>query len=682
MPAVDVLEGRAVRLRGGRREHVTLEGGDPVELARRFADDGCDAAARRGSRRCVLRIAVRRPARASRCCRAPGSGRWRLPNRRCGRRGARRGRRRVMSGRRPSPPRSCTRRWRRPATASSWRSMLATAGSRSTAGPDARRSLRPSSRASCAGPASTRLLVTSTTRDGSLAGPDVELLAEVLAEGAPVLAAGGIGSLDDLETVRELGCEGAVVGSALLAGPFHALGGDRACRAAREPRPPEQHRGTTRGTKPAQSRHTNAASLTPGGHACPLGEVRELVASARSLGSRVRSPAWTSASATIAVPQGSRGSSTSRRRAPRTRSRTMATSGSSTPSTGRTPSSGLWRSASRPGCCSSSTATTATAPPSRPGSACRTSSSRPPSGHPARGRRGQALPPLAGGRSLVARGADARRGRGDRDERVLHRRARRRPACTCCCVSPRRAASSTASTPSTCSSGTARGSAGPKRRQRCARRSERRARGSSTSCRESRGSPSTHVAVVAVRTLRRADNDPRHPQERLGRLLRVPASTDRDRIARARYGAAAGPARAPGRTSRGGAFKPASRTGGLIGSASGAAPNEARTCPRVRHAVRRRPLAWDTTGGADQRLHLLRRQLLPPLRPGGPRDRLVHQRAAEIVHAGGERLAHAVRPELHPRRLHVRDPRVQRESRNGVHEQRLAEGRPAAAHGP
>ena len=42
-----------------------------------------------------------------------------------------------------------------------------------------------------------RLLVTSTMRDGSLAGPDVGLLAEVLAASLPVIAAGGVSSLDD-----------------------------------------------------------------------------------------------------------------------------------------------------------------------------------------------------------------------------------------------------------------------------------------------------------------------------------------------------------------------------------------------------------------------------------------------------------------------------------------------------
>jgi phosphoribosylformimino-5-aminoimidazole carboxamide ribonucleotide (ProFAR) isomerase len=72
----------------------------------------------------------------------------------------------------------------------------------------------------CAAAGVRRLLVTSTRRDGSLDGPDLELLSEVLAAGLPVLAAGGVASLDDLRALRDLGCEGAVVGSALWSGRF------------------------------------------------------------------------------------------------------------------------------------------------------------------------------------------------------------------------------------------------------------------------------------------------------------------------------------------------------------------------------------------------------------------------------------------------------------------------------
>ena len=72
----------------------------------------------------------------------------------------------------------------------------------------------------CAALGVARLLVTSAVRDGSLSGPDLALVDEVLGAGLPVLAAGGIASLDDLRALHRAGCEGAVVGSALLAGRF------------------------------------------------------------------------------------------------------------------------------------------------------------------------------------------------------------------------------------------------------------------------------------------------------------------------------------------------------------------------------------------------------------------------------------------------------------------------------
>src|SRR5919201_4702673 len=39
-PALDVLEGRCVRLAEGKRERVTVEGGDPAAAAARFAAEG------------------------------------------------------------------------------------------------------------------------------------------------------------------------------------------------------------------------------------------------------------------------------------------------------------------------------------------------------------------------------------------------------------------------------------------------------------------------------------------------------------------------------------------------------------------------------------------------------------------------------------------------------------------
>ena len=60
--------------------------------------------------------------------------------------------------------------------------------------------------------------VTGIERDGLLTGPDLELLAGVIASGAEVIASGGIRSVGDLDAVRAIGCAGAIVGRALYDG--------------------------------------------------------------------------------------------------------------------------------------------------------------------------------------------------------------------------------------------------------------------------------------------------------------------------------------------------------------------------------------------------------------------------------------------------------------------------------
>jgi phosphoribosylformimino-5-aminoimidazole carboxamide ribotide isomerase len=64
-----------------------------------------------------------------------------------------------------------------------------------------------------------RFLVTGVDRDGTLLGPDVEVFKK-LAGKANVIAAGGIGSLVDIQELRETGVEAAVVGRALYEGRF------------------------------------------------------------------------------------------------------------------------------------------------------------------------------------------------------------------------------------------------------------------------------------------------------------------------------------------------------------------------------------------------------------------------------------------------------------------------------
>ena len=70
----------------------------------------------------------------------------------------------------------------------------------------------------------TTFEVTAIDRDGTLDGPDLVLLARLVAlrHGA-VIASAGIASLDDVRAVRSLGCTGAIVGRALYDGRL-ALG--------------------------------------------------------------------------------------------------------------------------------------------------------------------------------------------------------------------------------------------------------------------------------------------------------------------------------------------------------------------------------------------------------------------------------------------------------------------------
>lgn len=69
-----------------------------------------------------------------------------------------------------------------------------------------------------------RYVVTDVTKDGTLRGPNVDLLRQVCAAtDRPVVASGGVSTLDDLVALRALvpeGVEGAIVGKALYAGQF------------------------------------------------------------------------------------------------------------------------------------------------------------------------------------------------------------------------------------------------------------------------------------------------------------------------------------------------------------------------------------------------------------------------------------------------------------------------------
>lgn len=220
-PAIDVLDGRVVRLREGERERVTVEGGDPVEAAERFRDEGASwlhlvdlDGAFSGTPSLELLASV---AAAGLPVQVGGGYRDTAAVAAALDAGAAR----VLVGTAALDPgflRTAADRFG-PALAvavDARDGRVAVEGWTRTSSLGADELAR-----ACAAAGIARLLVTSTRRDGTLGGPDPELLRRVLhASGLPVIAAGGIASLADVRSVRDLGCEGAVAGTALWQGRF------------------------------------------------------------------------------------------------------------------------------------------------------------------------------------------------------------------------------------------------------------------------------------------------------------------------------------------------------------------------------------------------------------------------------------------------------------------------------
>ena len=235
IPALDVLEGRCVRLAAGDPSRVTIEGGDPEHAASRLAAEGAPFlhlvdldGALSGS--ASFPLLVRVVAAAGGTPVQVGGGYRTLETVDAA---LAAGAARVMVGTSALDP-------------DFLRAASARFGDRLVVAVDVRegRVARNGWAATtdiapagfgreCAEAGVARLLVTSAARDGSLAGPDLELLRAVRdASGLPIIAAGGIASLDDLRRIRELGCEGAILGSALWAGRVRLAD---ALRVASEP---------------------------------------------------------------------------------------------------------------------------------------------------------------------------------------------------------------------------------------------------------------------------------------------------------------------------------------------------------------------------------------------------------------------------------------------------------------
>lgn len=222
IPAVDLLGEDAVRLERGEFDRVVAREADPVALVERFVEAGARLlhvvdldGARSGRIRPEL---VRRLAAAAAPARIQASGGVRSP------RDAERlldaGAARVVVGTAAFAAPDALERYAAALDIGLVVAVDVRAGRVVTGGWSQETELtaeEAAERSAAAGV--SRLLCTAVDRDGTLQGPDLELLGRVLERsGLPVLAAGGIRSVADLAQVERLGCEGAIVGRALLEG--------------------------------------------------------------------------------------------------------------------------------------------------------------------------------------------------------------------------------------------------------------------------------------------------------------------------------------------------------------------------------------------------------------------------------------------------------------------------------
>jgi len=228
IPAVDLLGDEAVRLEQGDYERVSLRESDPVALVARFVGAGADivhVVDLDGARSGVLRPElIGRLAAAAQPARIQASGGIRSVADAEALLAA--GAARVVVGTAAFAGEDALERF-----AALGEALVVAVDVRE--GRVAVRGWREAGIAveeaidRCATAGVRRLHCTAIERDGTLAGPDLALLERIVGQSnARIVAAGGISSAADLEAVAAVGCEGAVVGRALLEGriPLAALG--------------------------------------------------------------------------------------------------------------------------------------------------------------------------------------------------------------------------------------------------------------------------------------------------------------------------------------------------------------------------------------------------------------------------------------------------------------------------
>ncbi len=218
IPAVDVLGEGAVRLHQGDYDAVVERAGEPVALARRFAEAGARRVhlvdldgARSGRVRPEL---VRLVAEAAAPALLQASGGIRSTDDAAALLAA--GADRVIVGTAafPEPGRWVEALGGRLVVALDVRDgQVRTAGWTAGTGLSLDEAVER-----CLAAGVSRVLCTAIDRDGTLAGPDLELVRAVAASGLAVLAAGGVRSPADVAALADAGAEAAVVGRALLYG--------------------------------------------------------------------------------------------------------------------------------------------------------------------------------------------------------------------------------------------------------------------------------------------------------------------------------------------------------------------------------------------------------------------------------------------------------------------------------
>jgi phosphoribosylformimino-5-aminoimidazole carboxamide ribotide isomerase len=218
IPAVDVLDGRAVRLLRGDYGRIEVDAGDPLELVRRAASYAPPlvhvvalGAARDGGAplelaRSVVEAAGSVPVQFGGGVRSPADVRGLVEA----------GIERVIVGTAAfgsTPLRDFTSDRVAVALDVAGGIVKTNGWLESTALTTARALER------CAEAGIATVVCTAIDRDGTRSGPDLELLREVRARfDGRILAAGGIRNAADVAAVRELGVDGVVVGRAWLDG--------------------------------------------------------------------------------------------------------------------------------------------------------------------------------------------------------------------------------------------------------------------------------------------------------------------------------------------------------------------------------------------------------------------------------------------------------------------------------